>query len=257
MISSLCTIANHRAAKELAILVKSFRLFHPDIPIYVGADNATVSVAGELDCHGVGIIGDELDCEQNCPKWLTLMLKKTEIMDMALARNPDTLFVDADVIFLNPITGIKIDIEVALSPHYINARDEKQYGRYNGGYVWTSKKSFPGWWRDNTPRSKYYEQQTLVFAAEAFTVQELSAHHNYSWWRIDQIDKRERERRLAAFDAVPGTPSYEGRPLVSVHTHIFSRDKKFASINNLTRKLLRKTESRPESRAILALIGKE
>ena len=182
--------------------------------------------------------------DQNCSEWLELMLKKTDIMDVALASHDDTLFVDADMLFLAPLNGIKTeDREVALSPHYINKADESRYGRYNGGYVWTSETIFPQWWRDNTSRSKYYEQQTLVYAAEVFSVQELRPNHNYSWWRLDQVGKAERKRRRKLFKVEGKKIVYDKWPLVSVHTHILSKNQKFASINGLTRNLLEQSKS--------------
>jgi len=244
MISSLCTIANRKSAKELRLMIETFRLFHDDIPIYVGCDSATEQQAKELGTRAHKMIPDGLLPAQKCPQWLELMLKKTVIMDIALSEHPDTLFVDADMVFMAQISGISIeDREVALSPHYINTADEKRYGRYNGGYVWTSEKSFPKWWRDNTSRSKYYEQHTLVFAAETYAIQELRPNHNYSWWRLDQVDKTERQRRRKLFKVDGNRIMYDKWPLISIHTHILSSDRKFASINGLTRDLLTQSGS--------------
>jgi len=245
MISSLCTIANKRSVRELRLLIKSFRLFHgSDIPIYVGCDTTTQEKAKNWGVRLEQIIPDDMLPDQNCPKWLKLMLKKTDIMDVALANHPDTLFVDADMLFLAAIEGIRTeDREVALSPHYINKADESRYGRYNGGYVWTSEATFPKWWRDNTPRSKYYEQQTLVYAAESYAVQELKPNHNYSWWRLDQVKKEECQRRRKLFKADGKRIYYDKWPLISVHTHILSKESKFTSINALTSNLLAKSKS--------------
>jgi len=244
MISSLCTIANKKAAKELRILIDSFRLFHDGIPIYVGGDTIIEQKAKTWGAKTERIIPDTMLPAQNCPAWLELMLKKTDIMDIALSNHPDTLFVDADMLFLSPLCGISMDNrEVALSPHYINKEDEGRYGRYNGGYVWTSESTFPKWWRDNTHRSKYYEQQTLVYAAEVYAIQELAPNHNYSWWRLDQVKKEERQRRRNLFSVSGKQIRYHKWPLVSVHTHILGKNTKFASINELTRTLLSKSGS--------------
>lgn len=244
MISSLCTISNKLSIKELHILIRSFRLFHEDIPIYVGCDSATQEKAKKWGVKTRKVIPDDMLPAQNCPKWLELMLKKTNIMDVALANHPDTLFVDADMVFFSPLCGINTeDREVALSPHYINRADESRYGRYNGGYVWTSEMTFPQWWRDTTPRSKYYEQQALVYAAEVFAVQELRPNHNQSWWRLEQVAKDERKRRRKLFKVNGKRIMYDKWPLVSVHTHILSKDQKFASINGLVRTLLDQSKS--------------
>jgi len=242
MISSLCTIANKKSTRELRILMDSFRLFHSDIPIYVGCDSAAEQKAKKWGAKTERIIPDTMLPDQNCPEWLELMLKKTDIMDVALSNHPDTLFVDADMLFLAALCGINTeDREVALSPHYINKADESKYGRYNGGYVWTSETTFPKWWRDNTHRSKYYEQQTLVYAADVYAIQELRPNHNYSWWRLDQVEKRERKKRRTLFRVEGKRIMYGKWPLVSVHTHITSKDKKFCSINSITKTLLEKS----------------
>lgn len=256
MISSLCTIANKKSAKELQVLVKSFRLFHDnDIPIYIGCDSAVEEQVKSWGVHTERIIPDKMLPDQNCPEWLELMLKKTNIMDAALADNPNVLFVDADMLFLSALCNISTkDREVALSPHYINKADESKFGRYNGGYVWTSETTFPKWWRDNTPRSKYYEQQTLVYAAEVYAVQELRPNHNYSWWRLDQVKKEERKKRRKLFRVEGKRILYDKWPLVSVHTHIFSKDPKFASINALTRGLLAKSKL-PRHKQLLTWLG--
>lgn len=244
MIQSLCTIANQKSIRELRILIDTFRLFHEGIPIYIGCDSAVENEAASWGVHTRRIIPDGLLPAQNCPEWLKLMLKKTDIMDVALDNHPDTLFVDADMLFLSAVCGISTeDREVALSPHYINRADESRYGRYNGGYVWTSEKTFPQWWRDTTPRSKYYEQQALVHAAEVYAIQELKPNHNQSWWRLDQVDKTERQKRRKLFRVEGKRILYGKQPLVSVHTHILSRDRKFASINGITRQLLQRSKS--------------
>ena len=255
MISSLCTIANKKSVEELRILMDSFRLFHEDIPIYVGCDSIAQEKAKKWGAKTERIIPDGMLPAQNCPQWLELMLKKTDIMDVALSNHPDTLFVDADMLFLSALCGMNTaEREVILSPHYINKVDEGRYGRYNGGYVWTSETTFPKWWRDNTHRSKYYEQQTLVYAAEIYAIQDLKPNHNYSWWRLDQIKKEERKRRRQLFKVEGKQIRYDKWPLVSVHTHILSKEQKFASINGITRNLLAKSKSH-RHKQILELIS--
>ena len=256
-IASLCTISNKLSIAELEIMLKSFRLYHCDIPIYVGGDSFTCKRVEKWHIRNVTtkrMIPDDLRPAQNCPAWLKLMLKKTDIMDVALDECGDTLFVDADMLFLHSVVGIAVqEREVALSPHYINREDEKKYGRYNGGYVWTSEKVFPQWWRDTTPGSTYYEQQALVHAPTIFATQELKPNHNQSWWRLDQVGPKERGKRRKLFKVNGGVIMYDRWPLVSVHTHILDKGPKCASINKLTKSLLKQSTS-GRHKTILELI---
>jgi len=270
MIHSICTIADHRAYDELVIMLKSLSLFN-ELTLYVGGDQtvcerlAQERFTNRLSAHV--LLTDGQTPRQGSPEWLALMTKKMDILDIALAKERNTLFLDADMIFLNPLWGIDLERhDVALSQHMILPEDEARWGKYNGGYVGVGQRDFPTWWREATLASKYYEQECLVRAHERFRVQEISIHHNFGWWRLNQCDAKRkwwrfdlpnrpnRKARLANFCVERDQVLYAAQPLVSIHTHIRDWSKKgYRSANRLVHQLLSQSTD-PRHREVLELI---
>lgn len=267
MIQSLCTIANSDSYDELLIMLRSVSLF-AELNLYVAGDQEVVErlqrerLDNRLTTH-------RIQCRQDRVKhfdaaFMDLMLFKMEIMDVALSRDDNTLFADADMVFLDAPWGMESPgSDLWLSPHYILPEDEAKWGRFNAGYLFTGNRSFPGWWREAAPRSTYLDQQCLEEAPEHFRVQELSIHHNFGWWRLDQSDPKGkwwqlhrfrrpvRRERLSKIRVVEDRIEYDGQPLVSVHTHLLNRRKKvYQSTNRLVRRLLQESTS-PKHKTIL------
>jgi hypothetical protein len=268
LVHSICAIADHRAYDELLIMLKSLSLF-AELDIYVGGDREVVErLGGEridnpVHCHQV--IPDGMVVKQGTPEFLKLVARKMDIMEIALDRSANTMLIDTDMIFFHSLWGVDLDrYEVALSRHMILPADEAEYGHFNAGYLGSSQRRFPQWWRDKLATSRYYEQECLNEAPREFKTQELSIHHNFGWWRLNQCDERRkwwridlptspvRRERLSRFRVQADRILFNDDPLVSIHTHITDRRKsRFQSANRLALDLLGRS-SNPKHKEILS-----
>ena len=263
MIHSVCTIADSRIYDELLIMLKSLTHF-ASLNIYVGGDRTVVErlshekIANKLHVHRLLPEVADSSIKQGQAGFRALVNCKMDIMQIALAAERNTLFVDADMVFLEAPWGLDLEnYEVALSPHYILPADEFRWGRYNAGYVGTSTPAFSDWWKNAFDDSKWVEQECLVRAPRTFRAQELSIHHNFGWWRLNQCDPKRkwwridlpnrpvRAERLAKFRVEHDRILYDHEPLVSIHTHIKNRRKKcYQSANRLAVDLLSRSTDR-------------
>jgi hypothetical protein len=268
LVHSICAIADHRAYDELLVMLKSLSLF-AELEIYVGGDREVVErLGGERIANRVHphqVIPDGMQVTQGTPDFIKLVVRKMDIMEIALDRSPNTMLIDTDMIFFSPLWGVDLERhEVALSGHMILPADEARFGHYNAGYLGTSLRRFPQWWRDQLATSRYYEQECLNEVPRTFKTQELSIHHNFGWWRLDQCDEKRqwwridlpshpvRRDRLSRFRVEADRILFDDDPLVSIHTHIMNRRKsRFQSANRLAIDLLRRS-SNPKHKEILS-----
>ena len=100
----------------------------------------------------------------------------------------------------------------------IHPQNEKQFGKYNGGFVYVNNKEFTKWWRDNTPGSKYMEQGVLEEAPKTFSIFEFGPEYNFGWWRLFECENSEERVKKFSYDTCL---KYDNKPVVSLHTHFF------------------------------------
>lgn len=243
---SISTLVTEPLAGELLVLVKSLRLAGIDLPLFVLTDSATARIIlDRLPDPNIQVItgldvytGKSREEMVKMRIWDQFMLEKTRVIQAALEQFPDTLFVDCDLVFLHPLPPLAWEgRSVALSPHHIIKRDEIRFGRFNAGYLAVRDTAFLDWWGKATHEiSGYHEQECLTHAHKYFPVAEIPVQQNFGWWRLDQSG--EREARLARFTAGNEGIFYDQKPLISVHTHILSRDPRFEGFNHLILQLL-------------------
>ena len=199
-LKSYSFVANSKAKREAVLLIYSIRRFH-DIPVYIFCDSETqvqiekhnfsslfffkaldpqnlaviqketALVAKINDFHNIAIIG----CKMNCIKW-------------AVGETGNTLFVDADVVFVkDPESSIESSMDLMLSPHYYvhnRVNDSRKYGTYNAGYLWTNSTEVWDIWKEiYLGRSTFYEQQGMRFLPEHFNTTHFNQDHNIGFWR--------------------------------------------------------------------------
>lgn len=266
MIDSLCTIATGQCWAELQLMIRSFRLYHPETPIYIMADDdicyhALYTKVGDA-------LGEKLTWFGGIPNkdwkqvggskadWLELMLKKTEVMDEALFEQKSTLFVDSDMIFVGPVEIEWDGPDVYLSRHYIKDSQEAAYGIYNGGFVATKNKDFPKWWREYTHAypNLFYEQQTLDYAANLFDVDELPKAHNFAWYRFSKEHNPQagQERYVSWYDG--HNFKYLNQTISSFHTHLNNKEERFSVLNQFILYNLKHTDN-PKHKEIYGYIN--
>lgn len=260
MLKSICTVGNIKIYDELLIMIKSFSLFN-EADIFVAGDKEVVKKLNNVNLnnkiHALPLITDKHNnARQDTGKnWLPLMMLKMDVMEEALDKCGNVMFIDADMIFFSKMSDIDFkNYEVMLCRHMIRKKDENNFGRYNGGYVGTNRLDFPQWWRNKTKTSTFYEQKCLELAPKDYKVKELPIRHNFGWWRIDQAPSNdEKRKRLNSFSVQGNHILYNGAPLVSIHTHIKKSVPAYKSSNTITKRLLNES-SNPKHKKILSWI---
>jgi hypothetical protein len=204
MIGSFSFVANDRAKREAALLIKSIRQFY-DCPIFALCDDETKAYLESLNFEGVkckvGLSKEELQKSvekvahvqrHNDFHSAPIILKKMDCIEWALSQSGDTFFVDADIVFIKPVhDDIDQEMELILSPHFHcedQVKQNLQYGSINAGYLWTRSPDLPEAWREiYLTRSKFFEQQGMIHFLERFDVGLFGKAHNLGFWRFLKV----------------------------------------------------------------------
>lgn len=192
--SSFCTIATYTCHNEFCGLLYSLSLHHPGETIYCMIDTNTKNVLDNLSLKPrlniVTIVS--LDKYSNKNRdimvkegiWDEFQMQKANVIKYALENDTDTMYVDSDIIFLNPMCLIDKSKELGVSPHYIRKSDTDKVGYYNGGCLWTKNKNVPNDWIEFTKTSRYHDQASIENLVEKYDTQEFGEEVNYTPWRI-------------------------------------------------------------------------
>jgi hypothetical protein len=108
-------------------------------------------------------------------------------------------------------------MELMISPHFHvedKVNQNKTYGAFNAGYLWTRSLDFPQAWRDvYLTRSKFYEQEGMRHFFEQFDTKTFGKDHNLGFWRYP---KKWTRGNLLLLE-----PSINWEDVKSVHFHSF------------------------------------
>jgi len=159
--------------------------------------------------------------------WGNFQMAKATAIEHALSHNADTLFVDSDVIFLEPVTHIDTTKQLGVSRGCINEDTASKVGIYNGGFLWTNQRTLPVKWREYTKTSRYFDQASIEDLTREYTFFEFPEQYNFQSWRFIVGDTPNPEQY---FKPVRGHIMYKGKRLQSIHTHF--GDHRFHQINH-------------------------
>lgn len=231
MLQSICTLATIKCYPELELFLYSLHLLKFKLPIYILCDSRVerklemakklfrtleIRVYGGLDKY----MNEDRDTMTRKGIWTEFMLKKCDVIDIALSEHENTLMCDSDFIFLSNFE-IETDKEIMLSSHDVNDNISSRYGMYNGGCVYVATKRFTTWWKEEARRdTRYFEQKVLETSVKHFTFDILGNEHNFGWWRLymhKNSNSVELEKRFTKRD---GKIMFDNVGVVSLHTHI-------------------------------------
>lgn len=230
MIGSFSVVANDRAKREVALMIKSVRQFY-DCPVFVMCDPPTKAYLETLELGDVRCKLELTDkkmarkerlvnhvTKQNDFHSMPIILTKMDCIEWALWESPNTFFVDADIVFLNrPDEDLDFSMELMLSPHFHvedKTAQNKKYGSFNAGYLWTRSMEFPQAWRDiYLTRSSFYEQEGMIHFWESFDIKTFGKEHNLGFWRFP---RKWKEGVLSLVE-----PITDWGQVKSVHLHTF------------------------------------
>lgn len=274
----LVTLATGKALLDLKLLLWSIEVWHssdlPDVYLFTDDVTATPPYKGKLHIKKALNEYTGLDRQQmeKMPgkiyktKWTDFMCEKMQAMRWAFEEaDPGAegiWFLDADICLLGKLPSIPVGVDVALAPHYIHPRDEIKYGRFNGGFLWMREPKFLDIWAEATYTSHFFEQAALEkVAATAKSLYEFPIQNNFGWWRMFQsmASTDEMTRRFGFNRRAEGVGiTFDGVPLLSVHTHIWEqKDTYTIEFNRFLFTLLEKLGKHPPAQDFLRYLRRK
>lgn len=244
--SAMGTFGTHQ---DMTMLLYSLSRHHPGATVYLFCDseltrfiqrlpglNLNLQIKNVLDKYG-NRGRREMEHEGD---WASFQMEKSNVMDHALARESDTLFLDSDILVLGPIqVPCGQGFQLGLCPHLISQESADKYGYFNGGIVWTSDKLMPELWRLHTPQSRYFDQTSLEDIRRVFKTFMFDLDMNFSWWRPNYVaDYLNGTKVDASIQIEDGILTVDNKRILSVHTHFFSTDPLYTKFSSFLLGLL-------------------
>jgi hypothetical protein len=238
---SFCFIATQNASFEALGMLLSLSLYHPNALVYGLVDsktkedieNSTPKIRLNLKLFTTLDKYSNKDRQEMEKEniWTEFQMQKAEVIKFALVNSNDTLFLDSDIIFFNPINSIDKSKELALSPHYMKKSESDIWGFFNGGLLWTKNMNVVYDWIEFTKKSRFYDQASLEELANKYDYQELGREINFTPWRIIHLENDEKRKKvIESINTNNKNINYNDKPFVCFHTHFHSAQ--FQEINN-------------------------
>ena len=158
--------------------------------------------------------------------WEDYMMEKASVIDLAFkSGETQVFFFDSDICFMGPLPEIPTTTQLGLSQHMIRQADEERFGKYNAGYLYTTDKNLPDYWREAAKTSRYYDQAALEEVETRYiqsAIYYFPIQNNYGWWRVYQSIKSPQqvvsEWSIFRKEGHSGIKAH-GEMLLSIHTH--------------------------------------
>jgi hypothetical protein len=261
--SSFCTMCTHTCCFEFIGLVYSLSLHHPGAKFYCMLDSKTKEELDNLTLKPnlTIIVKVELDKYSNKGRqqmvheniWDEFQMQKANVIKHALEYENDTMFLDSDVLILNPINNIDKSKQIGVSPHYIKKSNTDEVGYYNGGCLWTQNKIVPDDWIEFTKTSRYHDQASIEDLVKKYSYQEFGEEINFMPWRV--LLANNPNEVVNNINIKNNNINYKDTPLIFLHTHFL--DQRFAQVNNIFLNALRKLKRYKELAIIDRIINKQ
>lgn len=251
--SSFCSLSTVNCWQELYGLMISLSFHHPGAKMYAMVDSATKMYIDRstpqprLDITWIV----SLDYYSNKNRavmeregiFLQFLLLKCEVMREALKNEPDTLFLDSDMVIFDKIDGIDKTKYLGVSPHYINKTHSDKYGYYNGGMIWSKSKDVVNDWVAFTKTSRFFDQAAIEDLVKKYAYFEFGLNYNFSWWRLYQSSYTPQQvASNVSFNSSIRKICYNDKPIKNIHTHFAKGhdDAQIVSFNQLIIGILKK-----------------
>jgi hypothetical protein len=158
--------------------------------------------------------------------------EKCDLMEWALKETNiserGVLFCDADILWLAPLPAPPEQKVLGLSQHFIRPADEKKYGKYNAGFLWTNSTDVISIWREACNTSHFFEQAALEDVEtllDSSKVEKYGENVNYGWWRMFQsVNTPVEQQSKWSINRNKGGILVNGLPLLCIHTHFVTDD---------------------------------
>jgi len=227
------SVVTKKSYKEFLLLKFSLELFH-EVDWYLSTDDFTYrALRGEVpEKNMLPIIeSDDGTHGSNDPRkneiHMKMMMTKFDACELALKTKGGVLFLDSDMIFLNPLEESILSIlesktiDAAVCPHSTeNKSVEAKVGTYNGGMFIMNSTKLLNEWKQMSLQYKelnmYFEQQPLEYAIKNYLTCNLPINYNVGWWRMNENWTKYRLNRIGIKD---DKITFFELPLINVHVH--------------------------------------
>jgi len=239
---SFCTICTFPCHNELIGLLLSLSIHHPNEKMYCLTDTKTKEVINKispkikLDIKFIIDLDKYSDYNRaqmtNKGMWTNFQMEKASVIEYALEKSLNTLFLDSDIIILDKIDDIDLSKQLGVSPQWIKKIHLDETGFYNGGMLWTNQKTLPNKWREFTKTSRYFDQASIENLTKMYETFIFSENYNLQCWRLTLSDKS--SETIASYiksDKTTKNITYKGQNLKFIHTHFDQT--RFQTFNNL------------------------
>ena len=238
--SSFCFISTYNCSHELIGMLLSLSIHHKNSKVYGLIDTETKN---HLDIIKPQLrlqlfLNVTLDKYSNKNRnimvnegiWDEFQMQKANVIKYALENETDTMFLDSDIIFFNPINVIDKSKELGVSPHYIKKSNTDEVGYYNGGCLWTKNKNVPNDWIEFTKTSRYHDQASIEDLVKKYSYHEFGKEINYMPWRV--LLSNNPNKTITEISIKNNEININNKPLVFLHTH-FDERYNFPKINSI------------------------
>jgi len=213
--SCFSTICTATCAHELVGLLLSLSVHHPGAKVFVMCDTVTkdtirVKLTPYPRLQLVWIVsldpysGMNRDQMTQSGVWSDFQMSKARVILAALQSEPDTLFLDSDIIVTDVIEDIDGSKMLGVSPQYIAQEHVDRTGFYNGGMLWTRLAAVAEDWIEFTKTSRYFDQASIEDLAKKYDHFEFGENYNLQSWRLYYSDDKNLASRLSGGGGPPG-----------------------------------------------------
>lgn len=224
-ICSFCSFATKEVWNDLKLLLHSLQYTHSNVPLYLIVDDEIEEKVKIFQNNFTIVVKNCLSGKNY--SFRELMRVKMDLIEWVLKTEHNTVYVDSDILLLYRLDSyIDFSKDVGLSPHLIRKENSKKYGYYNAGFLFVSHPEFPQWWREAEKTSYFDDQGCLDHVSDTFSIFEFHSSCNFGWWRMFESPKHFLEIQ-SNFKIINNVIFYEGNPLTSIHTHLYTSKPNF------------------------------
>ena len=259
---SFCFISTYNSSHELVGMLLSLSIHHNESKVYGLVDTETYNLITtfipkiQLQMFLKVSLNKYSNKNRSIMEkekiWDEFQMQKANVIKYALENEKDTMFLDSDILFLNPINCIDKTKELGLSPHYVKKTNTDEVGYYNGGCLWTKNKNVPDDWIEFTKTSRYHDQASIEDLAKKYSFQEYDKEINFMPWRI--LLANNPQEVVNSINTNNNQINIANKPLAFLHTHF--DDQRFVQINYIFIDALRKLKRYKELLIIDRIINK-
>tara|TARA_R110000824_G_scaffold5923_7_gene27122 strand:- start:10841 stop:11677 length:837 start_codon:yes stop_codon:yes gene_type:complete len=227
----VATVVTQKSFKEYLLLKYSLEQYHA-CKWYVSCDSSVHEKLKDTDIVSLPIIKTD-DCDHNLlsqekrDNWMNVMMTKFDVCSLALEENDHVLFLDSDMVFVNPIEESVLNLltnenlDAMVCQHMTNNwANEAKHGYFNAGMFVARSIEFLNAWQNLSKRYKelnmYFEQQPLEFIQRNFVTLNLPINYDIGWWRFNEPSTRSRLQQVNLLD---DKIAFGSRKAINFHMH--------------------------------------